>query len=123
VYKLSPPSATSGTWIESLIYTFSGARDGTNPIGCVIVNAAERTLDGTTTLGGAEPCDCGIVYSLKSPAVAGGNWNETILHSFAGGTADGSLPKTLVASKNGLLYRTTSEGGANNLGTVYAVTP
>jgi uncharacterized repeat protein (TIGR03803 family) len=33
------------------------------------------------------------------------------------------LPKTLVASKNGLLYRTTSEGGANNLGTVYAVTP
>ena len=49
--------------------------------------------------------------------------HETVLHSFGGGT-DGSYPVSgLVAGPRGFFYGTTFEGGAEDAGIVYAVTP
>ncbi|HVN77167.1 MAG TPA: hypothetical protein VMT19_12675, partial [Thermoanaerobaculaceae bacterium] len=48
----------------------------------------------------------------------------SIVHSFAGGTADGSLPYAAVTLDTvGNLYGTTSSGGAfgSGLGTVFAI--
>jgi uncharacterized repeat protein (TIGR03803 family) len=50
-------------------------------------------------------------------------WTESILHGFAG-NADGSYPQGGVTlDKNGALFGTTALGGADNLGTVWKITP
>jgi uncharacterized repeat protein (TIGR03803 family) len=48
---------------------------------------------------------------------------ETVLHSFAGGS-DGANPcDSLILDASGNLYGTTIGGGPNNFGTVFKVTP
>jgi len=47
---------------------------------------------------------------------------ETVLHSFAGGTADGSHPQaSLIMDSAGNLFGTTYDGGAKNVGTVFMI--
>ena len=46
---------------------------------------------------------------------------ETVLYGFAGGS-DGELPEAALTNVAGTLYGTTSDGGANGLGTVFAST-
>ncbi|MBV8736337.1 MAG: hypothetical protein JO007_03580 [Alphaproteobacteria bacterium] len=49
---------------------------------------------------------------------------ETVLHSFIGGTSDGSNPvAALISDASGALYGTTGSGGTNNAGTVFKLTP
>jgi uncharacterized repeat protein (TIGR03803 family) len=52
----------------------------------------------------------------------GGSWTETILHNFTNG-ADGGSPSGLALSADGILYGTTTLGGANGKGTVYTLAP
>ena len=48
---------------------------------------------------------------------------ETTLYAFSGG-ADGNYPDSgLTAGPDGNFYGTTTSGGANNLGTIYKITP
>lgn len=47
---------------------------------------------------------------------------ERVLHSFGAGK-DGIEPYSALVEVNGTLYGTTSEGGAENNGTVFAFTP
>jgi uncharacterized repeat protein (TIGR03803 family) len=51
--------------VESVIYSFTGGNDGTNPASGVTVDA-KRNLFGTTSFGGAN--GVGVVYEL-SPTV------------------------------------------------------
>lgn len=117
VFQLSP--ATGGGWTETAIYAFQGGTDGEVPFGGVIFDAAGN-LYGATNFGGAH--SLGTVYEL-SP-VAGGGWSEQVLYSFAGG-ADGANPNGgLVFDSAGNLYGTTGAGGgAQNLGTVFQLSP
>jgi len=46
----------------------------------------------------------------------------SVLHSFTG-TPDGGFPVAAVINVDGTLYGTTGEGGANNYGSVFAITP
>jgi uncharacterized repeat protein (TIGR03803 family) len=95
---------TSGEY--TVLYTFTGGRDGGGPIAGVIRDAAGN-LYGTTSSGGAAGCGdgCGVVYELD----AGGH--ETVLHAFTGG-ADGATPYAgVVADSDGNLYGTTPYGG------------
>jgi uncharacterized repeat protein (TIGR03803 family) len=48
--------------------------------------------------------------------------NFSVLYSFTG-TPDGQLPYAALTSVGGTLYGTTFEGGANNYGSVFAITP
>jgi uncharacterized repeat protein (TIGR03803 family) len=62
-----------------------------------------------------------ITFLLTVPA-----WSatETILHSFACGKTDGCYPEaSVVLDIKGNLYGTTSNGGANNVGIVFKLTP
>jgi uncharacterized repeat protein (TIGR03803 family) len=70
-------------------------------------------------LGGSY--EFGTVYKFV-PGV-GGQWNETVLHSFTNGI-DGSLPwGGVILDSSGNLYGTTGEGGANGNGTAFEITP
>jgi uncharacterized repeat protein (TIGR03803 family) len=61
--------------------------------------------------------------SITSVNVACATGPEATLYAFSGGT-DGSYPDSgLTAARDGNFYGTTTYGGANNLGTVFKVTP
>jgi uncharacterized repeat protein (TIGR03803 family) len=122
VFQLTPPSAPSGTWTESVIYSFTGSNgDGSGPVASVVVGQ-NGALYGTTQYGGT--ASLGTVFELTRPTVTGGAWTETVLHSFTGENGDGATPvAALVMSSTGVLYGTTSGGGTAGKGTVFAVAP
>src|ERR1041384_1357071 len=71
---------------------------------------------GTTDLGGDPSCVCGVVFKISSKG------KETVLHTFEGGQ-DGARPiANVVLGRSGTLYGTTTEGGADDYGTVFQVT-
>jgi uncharacterized repeat protein (TIGR03803 family) len=98
---------------ETVLHSFAGG-DGATPMAGVIVDAGGN-LYGTTRFGGAG--NEGVVFKLSPSG------KETVLYSFTGGD-DGSEPLAgLVRDGNGNFYGTTSEGGANNAGVVFKLTP
>jgi len=113
IYELQPESG--GRWKHETLWAFSGSTDGNRP-SSALVRDSEGNLYGVTPSGGAT--GNGVAYELiyESPY-----WNELELYSFKGGT-DGSAPGTLLAGPTGTFYGTTGFGGANSLGTVFAIT-
>jgi hypothetical protein len=107
VFELSP--AGSGTWTESVLYSFKGRPDGEFPYASVFFDSAGN-LDGTTNEGGSGKCNdgegaiigCGTVFAL-SPS--GGGWSETQLYNFK--KSEQNMPgSTLVSDSNGSLFGT-----------------
>jgi uncharacterized repeat protein (TIGR03803 family) len=130
VFELSPPSTPGADWTESILYNFGNpasiTNDGNTPYGGLIVDL-NGNLYGTTRLGGTfgTPDGDGTVFELSPPATSGGNWTESILWNFGNHkSADGQRPEAgLVMDSSGNLYGTTTDGGANGLGTVFKVIP
>jgi hypothetical protein len=122
---------SAGTYTEKILYSFTGGNDGGNPynFSTGLIADASGNLYGTTALG-ASGCftsiNCGVVFKLTPPTSLGGNWTETVLQSFTGGSG-GTLPfASLIADNSGNLYGTTAGGylnlvgcGASNCGTVF----
>jgi uncharacterized repeat protein (TIGR03803 family) len=107
VYKLDP------TGHATVLYSFTGA-DGSQPYAGVIRDSAGN-LYGTTYFGGA--AGLGVVYELDTAG------HEAVLHSFTGG-ADGGKPLAgLFRGPAGNLFGTTSSGGKELAGVVFAVKP
>jgi uncharacterized repeat protein (TIGR03803 family) len=109
------PSAQAQTL--TVLYNFLGTPDGFNPYAPLIRDTLGN-LYGTTVGGGSYPgCSdlgCGTVFELSSNGV------ETVLHSFRGGTSDGSaLYGGLLRDAAGNLYGTTYGGGAYGNGSVF----
>lgn len=134
VFELAPPATVGGAWTENTLFSFYGvAGDGRNPVANVIFDKTGN-LYGTTLYGGtgasSSSCyysGCGTVFELSPPASEGGDWTETILHSFpppAIRSKDGSEPSSgLFLSTNNVLFGVTSYGGMGDEGTVFAVIP
>lgn len=103
---------------EKVLYTFTGGNDGGNPYAGLIMDG-QGNLYGTTVYGGAY--NYGAVVRL-SPGT-GGQWTETVLHSFNFDGIDGFRPySSLVRDAAGNLYGTTNIGGAYGVygfGTVF----
>lgn len=118
--------ASGRNWRFRILHAFSRtANDGGAPAGRLTYDGARTgapydgvsPLYGTTETGGA--FDVGTVYEL---APSGGDWQFTLLHSFAFGT-DGATPLAgVIADANGNLYGTTLYGGGNGLSPNYAGT-
>jgi uncharacterized repeat protein (TIGR03803 family) len=111
VFKLD----TTGT--ETVLHSFGGVPDGSNPTARVILDVSGN-LYGTTAFGGGY--GHGTVFKVN--AITGA---ETILHSFRGGT-DGANPNAeMVQDAAGNFYGTTQYGGqgcyGRGCGTVFEV--
>jgi uncharacterized repeat protein (TIGR03803 family) len=122
VFSLTPPGTSGEAWTQEVLYSFLGAAtgDGAGPSGVVVGNGG--VLYGTTSGGGTT--GNGTVFSLAPPSSASGQWTETVLYSFQGGTSDGALPSFgVVIGKDGVLYGTTYSGGKDDGGTVFSLTP
>ena len=72
------------------------------------------TLYGTTHRGGAY--NDGAVFTVTTSG------KEAVLYSFGASTEDGQEPNAGLINVNGTFYGTTSMGGANGKGTVFAIT-
>jgi uncharacterized repeat protein (TIGR03803 family) len=102
---------TSGSLTN--LQSFGSDSDGNRPL-APLVNV-RGTLYGTTSLGGAY--GRGTVFRMSLSGT-----DEKVVHSFGHGS-DGATPLASLIDVKGTLYGTTSVGGKNGKGTVFALTP
>jgi len=114
VFQLVPQP--DGSWIETVLHSFTGGRDGGSPQTTPILNHA-GDLFGTTAYRGT---GFGIVFQL-SPA-SGGKWKEHVLHTFQ--NHPGARPLgDLIFDAVGNLYGTTSGDASSTSGSVFEIAP
>jgi len=125
---LSTAAACTGTCLAqeqpsasklTTLFTFAGLA----PTG-EMVHDATGAIYGAA-VGGED--ESGAVVEMAPPTARGGEWAESVIHSF-GPLPDGSDPSStgLVFDNSGRLYGTTFSGGNSafgNLGTVFQLTP
>ena len=122
VFQLAPNKLSPG-WNKSVLYSFSGASngssaDGANPYAGLVFDGAGN-LYGTTLFGG--PTGSGTVFQLTPNPDE--SWTESIICGFQGGV-DGNNPYAgVIFDPAGNLYGTTAGGGPGGYGTVFKLTP
>ena len=118
VFKITP----DGTFTS--LYSFctqDNCTDGSHPFYGSLVQASDGNLYGTTWIGGAgggNRCSnsCGTIFRIT----LGGSF--TTVHGFD--FDDGQKPYAgMIQASDGNLYGTTSSGGSNDDGTIYAFNP
>ena len=113
IFKITPVG------VLTTLHSFSNA-DGASPQG-TLVQGNDGDFYGTTLYGGTYclPGGCGTVFKI-TPAGA-----LTTLHSFSGyPNEDLLLPEAgLTQAGDGNFYGTTTQGGSDNAGTVFRITP
>jgi uncharacterized repeat protein (TIGR03803 family) len=134
IFKLTPPMSPSAKWTEAVIWSLGGSSstgsgknkvtviDGQLPWASSLLLDFSGNLYGTAMKGGAH--GYGIAFKLTPPSVGGATWTETILWNFSGGV-DGKSPQTglIKIDAGSSLYGSTNNGGSNQDGTVFKITP
>jgi len=120
-FELSPTAG--GSWRETVLHLFDLGPGGTDSNAPLVIDRTGN-LYGTAHTGGlfGGNCDgagCGVVFELSRNS--DGSWGETVLHSFSGGSNDGSGPAEggLTLDAHGNIYGTTAFGGVFDGGTVF----
>jgi uncharacterized repeat protein (TIGR03803 family) len=109
---------SNGTWAEKTLHTFANdGIDGTFPASGLTFDQLGN-LYGTTQRGGAN--SQGAVFKLTR--LAGGDWTESVVYSFLPNPNLNWNPSGLTLL-NGALYGATQNGGVNNEGAVFQITP
>jgi uncharacterized repeat protein (TIGR03803 family) len=106
----------SAAGTETVLYRFTGALDGANPSGGLILHKGR--LYGTTTQGGSA-CNCGTLFETTPSG------SESVLYAFKG-APDGLYPQGTLVADGGMLYGTSSGGNVCGVsgsygGTVFQV--
>jgi len=125
IFELAPPIVL-GELNETVLYNFTGGSDGSTPLGGLIMDSSGN-LYGTAAHGGlvsgnCQNAGCGTVFKLSKN---NGDWTETTLYDFTGGS-DGWAPQGNLLMRGGMLFGTTDLGGvqvSEGAGTVFEVTP
>jgi hypothetical protein len=130
VFELTP--GQNDTWIEKVLYSFSGGADGGSPSGGLVIDKAGN-LYGTASGGGIGNCEsvpCGTIFEL-SPGI-NNTWTFHLLYTFCSrvNCRDGGSPLGVTLDSHGNLYGTTQAGGvvpgwwqAAGCGTGYRLSP
>ncbi len=97
----------------TILHDFAGgADDGQFPYGSLTLDGP--ILYGMTLQGGDN--NGGVIFSINTDAS-----DYTILHEFAGGNEDGSMPTDSLTLHNSTLYGMTLQGGDNNGGVIFSI--
>jgi uncharacterized repeat protein (TIGR03803 family) len=112
VFELTP---ANGSWTFTVLYSIPGW--GISGSFRNLIMDGEGNLYGTTHCDGVN--NAGTVYKLTP---APGSWTYTSLYVFTGGS-DGLYSFSNLVVRNGNLYGTTKQGGANSNGVVFEVKP
>jgi uncharacterized repeat protein (TIGR03803 family) len=112
--------STGAASSEVVLHSFGSGTDGQTAYG-TLIQGTDGNFYGTTKSGGAFSTGFGTVFKITPAGV------ETVLYSFtvgSGGFGDGFNPSAgLIQGIDGNFYGTTTQGGANNAGTVFKITP
>ena len=102
---------------ESVLYRFTGGRDGSVPLAGLLRDAA-GSLYGTTSQGGGS--NSGTVFELNPPAAGQTRWSEIVLHRSRGPAVGDAFDfqAGLATDAAGVLYGTSARGGLGD-GTVF----
>lgn len=116
VYRFS--FVRGGAFVHPVpLHAFTGGTDGKNPLAGLIRDSGGN-LYGTTMMGGTH--NAGTIFRLSPSSTSG--WVPHTLHAFTGFN-DGAYPQgSLVFDSAGNLYGTTTNGGKDYFGTVFALT-
>jgi len=104
-------------------FSFTGINgEGDFPQYGSLIRDSTGNFYGTTSEGGTYNTicvvGCGTVFVISSTG------KERVLYEFTGVNGDGQQPWSgVIRDSGGNLYGTTSEGGTNNLGIVYKISP
>jgi uncharacterized repeat protein (TIGR03803 family) len=101
----------SKTGKEKVLYSFTGGSDGCFPYPGVIRDSAGN-LYGVTLQGGDGFCNNGVGVVFK----VDGSGNETVLHTFGGGSNGANPDSVLIFDSQGNLVGTTQNGGSSACG-------
>ena len=116
IFRLAPPF-----WDETVIYNLTGGNDGFNPEGSLVFH--NGSLYGTTADGGVGDCPpgggCGTIFKLAPPENGSGNWTETVLYRFRGGSDGGVSSSNVLFGKGDTLFVPTTTGGSSEACTSY----
>jgi uncharacterized repeat protein (TIGR03803 family) len=115
-YSLGSVFEVTSSGEESVLHSFGGAGDGTNPLASMVLDA-QGNLYGTTAAGGSAACEfgCGTIFKLNPAG------KEEVLYRF-GGQPDGQFPyASLLPGRGHIFYGTTWLGGAYGHGTIFQV--
>ena len=108
IFKITPAG------VFTSLHSFAAAEGATPYAG--LIQGTDGYLYGTTYQGGAN--NVGTVFKVTMAGVL------TTLYSFTVSLTDGTHPyAALVQASNGLLYGSTSSGGASGYGTIFSITP
>ncbi len=110
-----PAGAAAPPGSVTTIYMFHGqTTDGGGPVGALTVMG--ESLVGATRVGGS--AHSGTIFSLTRNG-DGSGFQERVLYSFQGGSADGAGPVGGLEPYQGALYGVTFTGGTVNFGTLF----
>jgi uncharacterized repeat protein (TIGR03803 family) len=120
VFQLAPNG--SGGWNYQVLYSFSAPNqcntDGCYPVGALTLDNSGN-IYGVNGTGGAN--GAGTVFQLSKDSK--GNWSYGVIDNFGPEfSGDGYWPRAGVVYRNGVLYGTTSYGGAYDSGCVFSLT-
>ncbi|HUB80624.1 MAG TPA: choice-of-anchor tandem repeat GloVer-containing protein [Bryobacteraceae bacterium] len=122
VFELDPPARENAPWRRSILYAFSGGRDGANPV--ALLPGKNGRLYGITSWGGNG--GNGTVFELTPPRSPGQPWTQSVIHHFTRVNGDGCYPTgALALGPNGEIYGTTQNGGTpgQGRGIAYRLSP
>ncbi len=98
-----------------LLHSFAGGgADGQEPYGSLTKSGS--TLYGMTYSGGIGTANLGTIFKINTNGSG-----FVLLHSFAGGTADGGQPMGSLLLRGSILYGMTYLGGTTNFGTIFRI--
>ncbi|HVZ51572.1 MAG TPA: choice-of-anchor tandem repeat GloVer-containing protein [Pseudolabrys sp.] len=120
VFQLRPPKSGTTAWQESILANFQNATArGQNPRGALAFDS-DGSLVGTAVLGGRY--NDGTAFRLVPPNGKVG-WQFKLMQNFGVTSADSMQPNGGVVRdpSSGVLYGTSSAGGAGGKGTVFSL--
>lgn len=101
--------------VETVLYSFGTATNDGNSPRAALIEGSDGYLYGTTMFGGTH--SNGTIFKI---AADGSGYQ--VLHNFAGGVSDGSLPAAaLFLASDGNLYGTTAAGGQYDQGVLFEI--
>jgi uncharacterized repeat protein (TIGR03803 family) len=115
IYEFSP--GPGGTWNESILHSFVGKFDGSQPDALIMDKNAN--LYGAAGGGGilTQTGDPGSGTIFRLVRAGGGTWRFAPLYTFDGTT--GAVPNGLVIDNSGNLFGTTNSGGSSIYGVAF----
>ncbi len=116
IYRLKPNAG--GTYSFGVVHAFTGGKDGGSGSAGRLIPDQAGNFYGVATTGGA--FGSGTAFELTPVQ---GKWRLKTLYSFKGQPDAGFPYGSLIFDRVGNLYGTTYYDGANDLGSVYELSP